>query len=349
MLAVPLVIVIAVVLAGQWLLNGLRYGSGSALHRSLIDRDEPRALRLIRDGAPVNERMFGSLYPFRDGATPLHLAAQAGAVNAISALIAAGADQDALDTLGFSPLHTALRQGADQAAQALIRSGSKVHGDAQEGRAKYAIDNCGQPLQTALSYASIATVQAIIAAGATPAAELGEDAMAYVDGPHLLPKLQLLTKLGFSVEGAATRGRALHQAARRNDADAIRFLLDHGAQIEAAGGHYSFTPLLEAAYSGSTDAVRVLVERGANPRAGTDDFGSPLYAAAFSGKRETVRLLLSLNVGIDLQAGRASDQATPLHCAYWNQDTVMAQLLIEAGADANAMTNDGRLPREFVK
>jgi ankyrin repeat protein len=54
-----------------------------------------------------------------------------------------------------------------------------------------------------------------------------------------------------------------------------------------------------------------------------------------------------MNLGIDLQAGRASDKATPLHFAYWNNDTEMADLLIKAGALPDASTTDGRLPKEY--
>lgn len=176
--------------------------------------------------------------------------------------------------------------------------------------------------------------------------------MAYVDGPDRLDKVQLLLERGFSVNehrSTPNQEAALHNAARNNNTAAITFLLDHGADIEAVQGGYEFTPLLAAAYSGSNDAIKTLIERGADPKAGTEHFGSPIYAAVFGGKRETVRLLLSMNLGIDLQAGRASDNTTPLHMAYWNGDLEMVQLLLEAGALPDARTTDGRLPSEYRK
>jgi ankyrin repeat protein len=186
-------------------------------------------------------------------------------------------------------------------------------------------------------------------AGADPRIDVGENAMAFVDSPDLLQKIQLLFDRGFSTEGTSGVGRPLHIAASNNDAGAIKWLLDHGADIEAKGGEYAFTPLLMAAYVGGNEALKTLIERGADPTAGTDYFGSPVYAAAFSGKRDTVQLLLSMNLGINLQAGRASDKATPLHFAYWNDDTAMADLLVKAGAQPDARTTDGRLPAEYRK
>lgn len=311
--------------------------------------DLTRVKRLISERKDVNARMYAGHYKTWD-ATPLHLAAAHDAAAIINELIKAGADKDATDRLGFSPLHRALFEGADEAAQALVRSGASVHVSAQSGQRGYALQNAGPPIRAALERASIETVQSMLAAGGDPASEIGPDAMGWADSPDLLPKLRLLLDLGFSVNGEG-RGSSqpLHAAASNNDVAAIEFLVAHGANLEDRGGSESLTPLLLAAYVGADDAIKALIAHGANPKAGTDYFGSPMYAAAFSGKTETVRLLLSMNLEIDLQAGRASDKATPLHFAYWNADDEMARMLIEAGANPNARTTDGRLPAEFRK
>lgn len=344
---IVLVAILASIAGGYWLtLDSLRYGNASALHRAVMKNDHERVKRLIARGADVNARMKASLSPYTWDATPLHVAVRRSSVEIVEELIRAGADKDAVDELGFTPLHGALLDGADAAAQVLIRARAKLRSDTSEGQNNYAMKG-GQPIQTAFEHASIITVRMMLDAGADARLDLGDDAMAHVNDPDRLPKLQLLFELGFSVEGSSTRGRPLHLAAQSNNVDAIAFLLDHGADIEAKGGRYAGTPLLAAEFAGSNDAIKLLIERGANPKARTDDIGSPIYAAAFSGKRETVRLLLSMNLGIDLQAGRASDNATPLHFAYRHNDEVMADLLIKSGALPTARTADGRLPTEF--
>lgn len=317
-----------------------------------MHNDAARVARLIAQGADVNAKMHGGLYFPNWGATPLHLAARDDRVEMIEQLIAAGADIDSLDQLGCSPLHAALHHGANSAAQVLIRAHAKIRSPIGVGRSAYAVENYGQPLRTALQTSSIDTVRLLLEAGADPRADIGDDAMAYVDGPDMLDKLQLLLDRGFSVNTSRStccNETPLHIAATNNDPAAISFLLDHGADIESVKGGYEFTPLLAAAYSGSNEAIKTLVERGADPKAGTENFGSPIYAAVFGGRRDTVALLLSMNLGIDLQAGRASDNATPLHIAYWNDDAAMVEMLIKAGADPNARTTDGRLPGEFRK
>jgi len=345
----PLVLICTLLLAGWKFVDALHYGNASSLHRAVMRNDAPRVAKLLAQGEDVNARMRAELIPETWGATPLHLAARRDRTEIVEALLQAGADKNAADDLGFTPLHAALADRADDAAQALIRADVCVRSDTRDGRDGYALENCGQPLRTALERANFTTVRMLLNAGADLQFDVGEDATAYVNGPDRLPKLQLLVERGFSVEGESSWGRPLQLAAQCNDTESISFLLDHGANIEARGGEYAFTPLLAAAYVGSNDSIKLLLKRGANPKVGTDEFGSPIYASAFSAKTETVRLLLSSNLGIDLEAGRASDKATPLHFAYWNNDTEMAELLLKAGARPDARTTDGRLPTQFRK
>lgn len=144
--------------------------------------------------------------------------------------------------------------------------------------------------------------------------------------------------------GAST---ALAAAARANHAEVLMVLLEVGADIEKGYSDHLVSPAHVAAFHGSTEALELLLANGADPNVGSDYYGSLIYAAAFGGHRETVQALIALDLGIDIQAGRASDQATPLHFAYWNNDKVMAEMLITAGADPEAKTSDGRLPRQF--
>lgn len=154
----------------------------------------------------------------------------------------------------------------------------------------------------------------------------------------LSPDTRSLSKIGQST--------ALMEAASRDNAEAITMLLDAGADIEAGGAERLVSPAHAAAFSGSTRALSILLDRGADPHVGSDSLGSLIFAAAIEGHRETVEMLLGRELGIDLQAGRASHGLTPLHVAYRNGDQEMVRLLIEAGADENVRSTDGRLPHE---
>jgi ankyrin repeat protein len=87
---------------------------------------------------------------------------------------------------------------------------------------------------------------------------------------------------------------ALHLMAKRNDAAAVKWLLDHGADPNARWGHWDaeVTPLHLAAWQGHVEVVRLLLDAGADPtiRDSKHD-GDALGWAEHGGQVEIVRLL----------------------------------------------------------
>src|ERR687888_1902212 len=69
--------------------------------------------------------------------------------------------------------------------------------------------------------------------------------------------------------------RPLNWAAWYNRVTAIQFLLAHGARLEARN-RTGFTALHHAAESGSVDALRALLEAGADPQAANAEGRSPI-------------------------------------------------------------------------
>ena len=84
--------------------------------------------------------------------------------------------------------------------------------------------------------------------------------------------------------------RALNWAAINNRVDAIRFLLAHGANIEATN-RTGFTALHHAAEAGSVDATRVLLAAGADPKHTNLEGMTPLARARLEGHVEVAELL----------------------------------------------------------
>lgn len=118
-------------------------------------------------------------------------------------------------------------------------------------------------------------------------------------------------------------------------------LLDDGANVSCAGP-YGNTPLLCAAWAGHEDAVRFLIERGADPNSRAHDDATALYAAVARRHPSMAALLIEAGAdanigrkhGHDRQAGEASF-TPPLHCAIAHRDEATARLLIDAGAYTN--------------
>jgi ankyrin repeat protein len=128
------------------------------------------------------------------------------------------------------------------------------------------------------------------------------------------------------------------EAATFGDLDRLTELLADGPDLADAMSGDGFTPLHLAAFFGQTDAVRLLLARGATfDRNGTGWMtGTPLHAAASGSHAGVVRMLLE--AGADPN-NRQRHGYTPLHSAAANGDLESIELLLDAGADP-AVTND---------
>lgn len=84
---------------------------------------------------------------------------------------------------------------------------------------------------------------------------------------------------------------SLNDAARRGAVDALRQLIDGGADVNAKDT-YGSTPLIVAATFGKTEAARTLVKAGADLEATNKDGSAPLQVAAFLCHTDVVKLLL---------------------------------------------------------
>jgi uncharacterized protein len=131
------------------------------------------------------------------------------------------------------------------------------------------------------------------------------------------------------------------EAAATGRADRLRELLAADPDARHARTPEGFTPLGLAAFLGGPDAVRVLLEHGADPDDDADNqFGiRPVNAAAAAHDHETLRLLLE--AGADPNA-RQQGGFTPLHSAAHTDDVELAKLLLAHGADPAIAADDGR-------
>ena len=109
-----------------------------------------------------------------------------------------------------------------------------------------------------------------------------------------------------------------------------------GANIEARGGEYGWTPLhATARYSESPEVVKALLDAGANLEAG-DVFGmTPLHqVVSHSVSPEVVKVLI--DAGADLEAfhsPRGQPPLMPLHmAAAYSKSPEIVKALVDAGA-----------------
>ncbi|CAM9531418.1 unnamed protein product, partial [Laminaria digitata] len=91
------------------------------LLRTVLDGHEQLAEELLNAGACPNMRGDG-----QRGWAPLHVAASCGQGDVLSALLAGGADKDALDDRGASPLHHAIVRDQVGSVRGLLATGADI-------------------------------------------------------------------------------------------------------------------------------------------------------------------------------------------------------------------------------
>jgi uncharacterized protein len=123
-----------------------------------------------------------------------------------------------------------------------------------------------------------------------------------------------LLQHGANVNAASADGMsALHWAAERGDADIAAILVRAGANVDATTRLGGYTPLLLAAKNGHAPVVKELLEAGADANAPTSTGTTPLMLAAASGVAEAVTTLL--DYGADADATESSRDETALDFA----------------------------------
>jgi len=131
----------------------------------------------------------------------------------------------------------------------------------------------------------------------------------------------------------------LHHASERGHLESARVLFAHGADARAIDGR-GRPPLYLAAQEvrlrkmrPSPDVVALLL-----------DHGAPLdvFAAAVLGRTDLIDTLAAADPS--LVHARDAGGYTPLHLAAWNGKADTAALLLDAGADADALNERGETP-----
>ena len=136
------------------------------------------------------------------------------------------------------------------------------------------------------------------------------------------------------LSGAAAPESPVADAAMRGDVEAVRALLQKGADVNEAQGD-GMTALHWAADRGSLEIAEMLITAGANVMASTriGDY-TPLHVASRAGSAPVVEALLE--AGSNMDAVTTNSGVTPLHLAAESGDPDAIRVLAAHGADMNA-------------
>ena len=324
----------------------------TALHAAAA-RNAPAAIAALAEaGANVAARD-------RDGFTPLLRAAVRNASAAIAALLEAGADPNVRDGFGLTPLHRASLhrqhwtiENIRATVAALLEAGADPNARDYQG---------ATPLHLAAGLGdSLAMTAALLEAGADTNVRASfanvaggwTPLRAWVSVGQDPAILAALLEAGADIDTRDDVGNSLlHLAAERDKPATVRALLEAGAGL-GARGHSGQTPLHAAAASravgtplAAAAAMAVLLEAGADPNA-RDDAGHSALQLAPSSSAGLVTALLEAHAGGTVHDPNARDAFgyTALHAAARANNPELIAALVAAGADVDALDNDGYTP-----
>ena len=157
-----------------------------------------------------------------------------------------------------------------------------------------------------------------------------------------------------------SKANTLHAATLGNDTETIRLIVDAGVDVNAVD-FAGFTPLIHAAANRNLDAIRMLLAKGADPKARSGDGSfqkvkagsialghwTALTASVAMATPELVKTLLDAGAGINVPDVRGM---TPLMLAVATdrQNIDVIRLLIARGADVNAKSLAGETALDWA-
>lgn len=121
----------------------------------------------------------------------------------------------------------------------------------------------------------------------------------------------------------------------------VAYLCHHNADTECRSSANN-TPLIDAIFNGKIDVIRTLLDKGVNPNLPGNKGFYPLFFAAQENQVEIAELLL--NAKADISKGSTQSRVTPLHKAAWAGHEKMVELLLNRGADKDAVAGEFETP-----
>ena len=191
-----------------------------------------------------------------------------------------------------------------------------------------------------LSPAVVIGMLAAVPGGSAPAGAANREAP-IVDAARAEDAAAVRALIGQQVDvnaPAVDGTTALHWAAYQGDVETARLLLAAGARTGAAN-RYGVTPLALAAGRGDPRVVGALLDAGADPNATLPEGETALMAAARAGDADALRLLSAH--GADVGARESWRGQTALMWAAAEGHAHAARTLIELGARVDARSDAG--------
>lgn len=283
----------------------------------------------------------------QDGETPLILAAYWNNLEFTKQILAKKPDLNHLDKLGFNALHIAFEKRNIVIAEYLLEAGIDINQLTWDGA------NLNKYLEAKNSSALNQLVKvkypnyplSDVIKEQKPESSYWYNILKYHGEPVIKASKDIAIPYNYRSSIDSNNG-LLHMAAQANQVDIIKKILDQNIAVDLTNSKRE-TPLQLAIKHKANNAIVTLMEKGAKPNFINQANDNAVLVAFNNNDPVVLKTLLDTakRLKINLELNQRDEQGnTPLHKAVLNQNLVMAQLLIEAGADVNIYNNDSLTP-----
>ncbi|MXW04825.1 MAG: ankyrin repeat domain-containing protein [Gemmatimonadetes bacterium] len=135
-------------------------------------------------------------------------------------------------------------------------------------------------------------------------------------------------------------------AAGLDDTGRLKALQAFKPDLADTTGPYGMTPLHWASRAGSLDSLRWLLDHGAEVDTRNDAHRTSIQLASECGRAEAVKLLAAAGADLDTQDRKGR---TPLHRATYEGHAEAAEALLAAGADTTVLNRNGKTAFEIAR
>lgn len=276
---------------------------------------------------------------------PIHRAAAQGHVEIIQDLLEAGADIEALDHDDETAYAKAVMEGRAHVVSFFLKRGTSTEN----------IHGRGSSLAWAARYKQIDVMNTLLEAGADIEAttEEGETVLHWAARWGSPKSVALLLDRGAAPDVPDRHGRTpLHHACFNPvPAEIITLLFQHNVKINRPGLSDGRTPLAVAAVLGFTEAIKPLLESGADPTMRGACGCTPLALAVRLGHANTALALLDVDADTRKKYIDTPDEwgRTPLFLAtLYGHEQIVRVLLAKGSLARKESTCAGRSPLSFA-
>ncbi|KAK1762004.1 ankyrin-3 [Phialemonium atrogriseum] len=131
-------------------------------------------------------------------------------------------------------------------------------------------------------------------------------------------------------------------AAQGGHGDILKFLIEHGVDVNTPATESNRTPIHQAAQNGHLRLVKLLLENGAEPDPVDSSGITPFWSAAQEGHYDIAKILLENNANLEVESLDGSRR--PIHQAAQGGHTRVVKLLLDNGAEPDPTDNSGISP-----